>query len=456
MKNGTHRTALFLCLVMLLLLVLRMAPAVNVGGHELEQVDCLADIVRKPDPVLPPVVLPKAAAKAKTVQRDTCPRGMVCIEDYAPDSAPRGMQPFYAALAGRSALGRPVRIAYFGDSYIEGDILTADLRAYLQRQFGGCGVGFVDIASPFTKLRASVAHSASGWTDHSVLEKSGCDRSQLGISQRYAVPADGATVSYRGVKSYARLDTFDVATLYLSSSAPLSVTVTANDAGGGAHVTRGDGRVETVAERQRMGRVRFRLDGVQHAVCYGVALEGENGVTLDNFSLRGSSGIPLASVPASHLAQLNALRPYDLIVLQFGLNVASKKQLKYDAYVSQMKRVVAHLKRAFPEAGILIVSVGDREDRVDGELRTMPGVKALVRYQQALAAEEGIAFWNLYEAMGGEGAVRRMALSSPPEAAKDYTHINRRGGKRIAGILYKVLLHGYKQYQKNQGNEESK
>ena len=58
--------------------------------------------------------------------------------------------------------------------------------------------------------------------------------------------------------------------------------------------------------------------------------------------------------------------------------------------------------------------------------------------------------------MGGEGAVRRMALSSPPEAAKDYTHINRRGGKRIAGILYNVLLHGYKQYQKNQGNEESK
>lgn len=455
MKNGTHRTALFLCLVMLLLLALRMAPAVNVAGCEMEQVDCLADIVREPDPVLPPVIVPKAVAKAKTVQRDTCPRGMVCIEDYAPDSARRGMQPFYAALASRSALGRPVRIAYFGDSYIEGDILTADLRAYLQRQFGGCGVGFVDIASPFIKLRSSVAHSASGWTDHSVLEKSGCDHSLLGISQRYAVPADGATVSYRGVRDYARLDTFDVATLYLSSAGPLSVTVTANGAGDGMYATRGDGTVETVAERRRMGRVSFRLDGVQRAVCYGVALEGEDGVTLDNFSLRGSSGTPLASVPASHLKQFNALRPYDLIVLQFGLNVASKKQLKYDAYVRQMKRVVAHLKQAFPEAGILIVSVGDREDRVDGELRTMPGVKALVRYQQALAAEEGVAFWNLYEAMGGEGAVRRMALASPPEAGKDYTHINRRGGKRIAGILYNVLLHGYKQYQKSKGNEES-
>lgn len=448
MKNGTHRTALFLCLAMLVLLALRMVPAATVGGHELAAVDCLSDLVPEPEPVVPPVVVPKPVAKAQQAVRDTCPPGMVCIVDYAPDSLARGMQPFYRALSRRAKLERPVRIAYFGDSYIEGDILTADLRAYLQQHFGGCGVGFVDIASPFTKLRSSVAHSATGWTEHNVLEKSGCDRSLLGISQRYAIPSDGATVTYRGVRDYTRLDSFDVATLYLTSSSPLSVTVTSNAAATAEYATTGSGRVETVTERGPMGQVRFSLNNVGQAVCYGVALEGDHGVTLDNFSLRGSSGAPLASVPERHLAQLNAVRPYDLIVLQFGLNVASKKQLKYDAYVRQMRRVVDHLKQAFPEAGILIVSVGDREDRIDGELRTMPGVKALVGYQQVLAAEEGVAFWNLYEAMGGEGAIRRMAQASPPEAGKDYTHINRRGGKRIAGILYKALIHGYEQYQR--------
>ena len=40
---------------------------------------------------------------------------------------------------------RPVRIAYFGDSFIEADILTADLREMLQQKYGGCGVGFVDV-----------------------------------------------------------------------------------------------------------------------------------------------------------------------------------------------------------------------------------------------------------------------------------------------------------------------
>ena len=73
----------------------------------------------------------------------------------------------------------------------------------------------------------------------------------------------------------------------------------------------------------------------------------------------------------------------------------------------------------------------------------MPGVKALINYQQMMAMEEGIAFWNLYEAMGGEGAMRRMADARPAEAGRDYTHINRRGGKRIAGILFKALVHGF-------------
>jgi hypothetical protein len=39
-----------------------------------------------------------------------------------------------------------IRIAYFGDSMIEGDLLTQTLRKLLQKEFGGYGVGFF----PFT------------------------------------------------------------------------------------------------------------------------------------------------------------------------------------------------------------------------------------------------------------------------------------------------------------------
>ena len=71
---------------------------------------------------------------------------MVCIEEYA-DSAGRGMNCFYEALGKVASLDRPVRIAYFGDSFIEADILTGDLREMLQKRFGGCGVGYVSITT---------------------------------------------------------------------------------------------------------------------------------------------------------------------------------------------------------------------------------------------------------------------------------------------------------------------
>ena len=77
----------------------------------------------------------------------------------------------------------------------------------------------------------------------------------------------------------------------------------------------------------------------------------------------------------------------------------------------------------------------------------MPGVKRLIRYQQALAAETGVAFWNMFEAMGGEGSMVEMVNHKPQMANYDYTHINFRGGKHIAGLLFETLMYGKEQYE---------
>ena len=107
-----------------------------------------------------------------------------------------------------------------------------------------------------------------------------------------------------------------------------------------------------------------------------------------------------------------------------------------------------------PEASVLIVGVGDRENKDEnGELRTMPGVKRLIRYQQALAAETGVAFWNMFEAMGGEGSMVEMVNHKPQMANYDYTHINFRGGKHIAGLLFETLMYGKEQYEKRKAYE---
>ena len=87
------------------------------------------------------------------------------------------------------------------------------------------------------------------------------------------------------------------------------------------------------------------------------------------------------------------------------------------------------------------------------ELIQFYGVKNLIRYQQALAAETHVAFWNLFQAMGGEGSMVEMVNSKPSMANYYYTHINFRGGKHIAGLLFEALMYGKEQHEKRKAYE---
>ena len=132
-----------------------------------------------------------------------------------------------------------------------------------------------------------------------------------------------------------------------------------------------------------IGSVRWTVESADSTLFYGLAMDGTSGIVLDNFSLRGSSGLSLRSVPVWMMREFNEQRPYDLIILQYGLNVATERGRNYDKYIAGMQTTVQHLKEAFPQAAILIVSVGDRDYKTEeGELRTMPGIKNLVRYNR--------------------------------------------------------------------------
>lgn len=477
MKNGTARVCWFLLLTAIVLIGIGQLPPLTIGGYKVRCIDVLAKILpdqQTPEPATTgqehpqqPTTLrattPQESASAPdsvaadfvaaqgTVFIDTVPPppDMVPIEDFTPMTAQatQSMDVFYAALdKSRGQLGRPVRIAFFGDSFVEGDILTADLRQALQQAYGGEGVGYVDIASPFIQYKGTVRHSATGWTDHSILERSKTYYDEAGISGRYATAQyAGASVRYSGVSQYAGLASWSVATAYVSADDTLEVTAFINDTDTVALPLAGNGQVQALCWEGRISKIRLTAP-TSGFIAYGMALEGRSGVTVDNFSLRGCNGTALTNIPRQQLRQFARLRPYDLIVLQFGLNIAEKDRTDYTAYTAQMRRVIEHLRTAYPHAAILVMSVGDRADRIDGELRTIPGVKALVRQQRQLAMESGVAFWNTYEAMGGEGSILRMA--SLGQAGKDYTHITRSGGKAVAQSLMRALQFGHEQYSR--------
>lgn len=456
MKNYLKYSLGLTLLVVASLLALHHLPTLTIDGHTLRRVDLLGDL-RFPErekevageDSLPPVPV------VKPIFMDTCRNGMTCIEDYS-DSTLRGMTPFYRALDGIAEKGRLVRIAVFGDSFIEADIFTADLREMLQKKFGGCGVGFVTITSMTSGYRPTVRHTFGGWSSHAVTDSIYFDRKKQGVSGHYFVAGKGAYVELRGQKKYASLlDTCRQASIFFSNKGMVDLSVRVNR--GETQFASFDptGGLQQMSVEGRIGSVRWKVEKADSTVFYGMAMDGVQGIILDNFSLRGSSGLSLRSIPAQALKEFNRQRPYDLIILEYGLNVATPRGYNYDNYQKGLLTAIEHLKTCFPQAGFLLLSVGDRDYKTEsGELHTMPGVKNLIRYQQNIAAESGIAFWNMFKAMGGEGSMAKMVHAKPALANYDYTHINFRGGKHLAKLLYETLIYGKEQYDRKRAYEE--
>lgn len=348
------------------------------------------------------------------------------IEDFG-----GSMSHFKAALS--QASSRPVRIAFFGDSFIEGDILTSDLREMLQEQFGGKGVGWVDISCVSERFRLTAKTNSSGWEKHHANDKSGHKGALQGLNGAYFIVKGNASFNVTTSKGHAA--TADKATVFY---VPDGLTIKGRVNGTEAQpAENGNGGAMATAVFQGLNIGKFAFDANGNGRVFGVALDGNTGITLDNYSMRGSNGWYTANTADDILDAYARLRPYDLFIFEYGLNIANKKQTDYSPYTSKFKKVIRKIKAHFPSASILILGSGDRDERTADGFVTMKGVKELMAAQRQMAADEGVAFWNLFLAMGGEGSIARMQKNG--QANLDYTHINPAGGKVVAKALFQAL-----------------
>lgn len=463
------------------LMLLNLVPEQELGPFDFKQIDILADVQRDDDSLSlahheqktilldstqlsDSLTTAQSALATKTsgqnsdstqtvsnIIRNEVPEGLVAIEEYGNHNG-RIMDKFYNALD--SVDREPVRILYFGDSFIEGDILTQDLREFMQTTYGGEGVGFVDITSITSQYRQTINTSVNGWDSHHANDRKNFQKSLQGVNGKYFIPSsDNCYVEFSVPKKYheGHLSRFSEATIYFTPGQNLNVAVAVNKEpkqdiyNAPKGLTADANRVEKVTTLAEMTNIRYNIKGGATSRFYGIALEGAHGVCVDNMSLRGSNGKFLADIPESTLASFAKARPYHLVIIQFGLNVASNQVKDYSNYTNRMRRAIQNFRTAYPNAAILLVGASDRDEKnAAGHLQTLQGIKDLVKYQRKLAEEEGIAFWDLREAMGGECGIAKMRAQGLAQV--DYTHINFKGGKFIAQMLHDVLVNGKENY----------
>lgn len=351
-----------------------------------------------------------------------------------------------------------VRIAYFGDSMTDGDMIVKEFRSSLQSRFGGEGVGFVNITSESAPSRSTISHQfSSNWKTLSYLNVKH-PKKPFGVNGHvFFVKKDTIEpvwVKYKA-SNIANLTSLNNPTLFYGKSGNRQGSV--DFIVGKDTIRKKLNPVSRVnAMSVGMGDLKsFKANFVaaDSIPFYGFNFDNGKGVHVDNFSNRGNSGLPIATFDTDVMRGFNDRLGYDLIILQYGTNVLNYGSLNYTWYERKMARVVAHLRECFPGVAILIISTADKSTKYDLEMKTDSAVVPLTRAQRKYAVNTESAYINLYTLMGGDGSMVKWVEEAPSRANKDYTHFNFRGAKQISDLIFKHINNGYEEYKRLRGHK---
>ncbi len=348
------------------------------------------------------------------------------------------LKKFFDAL--KNSKRTKIRVAHFGDSIIEGDLVTSQIREELQKRFGGKGVGFIPIKTQDITFRQSMKLSFSdNWKDYSIFT-SNPNRLPVDVGGEVFLPQGNAWVQYQTSHFIPRQNSFSQAYLYLIPDKTFTLKYKVNNKPSILKINKNsDLVVENLKIKKRTKSLRLEVPA-NSGKYFGVSLENGNGVYVDNYALRGNSGVALKNIPVSELKKFARYLDYNLIVLQFGVNALSSRQRDYTWYKNEMIQIIKNLKTAFPHAGIILVGVHDKSKKKGSRFISDPGIPKLLRTQAEIVKKTHIAFWNLNKAMGGRNSMPKWVKANPPMAFMDYTHFNNIGAEKVAELFVKALL----------------
>ncbi len=339
------------------------------------------------------------------------------------------------------------RVAHYGDSSIATDLWTYDLRRALQQRFGDGGHGFVLISrGTMPYHHRDMRHRASGaWGLQEIVKQQSRDGfyGYGGVAYR---PTGGAFASFgtddrgpvggaasRFLLYYLRQPQGGTIQLRVDEGAPELVS-TAGEWGSGVHVVEVPDGPHELELRAHAGRLRL----------FGVALERDGpGVVYDSLGLVGARARRLLHYDPEHLNEQLELRDPHLVVLGFGGNEADDPIQRMPRYGPEYEEML-RLMRGDEQRPCLVLAPLDQAGRDRfGRIATMETVPLIVAAQRRAAARQGCAFFNTFEAMGGEGSMRRWAQARPRLGLTDYRHATPAGYAVLARMLYKALLKAF-------------
>jgi hypothetical protein len=105
------------------------------------------------------------------------------------------------------------------------------------------------------------------------------------------------------------------------------------------------------------------------------------------------------------------------------------------------------LKSIDPELILFVIGPADMSVKSGGEFKTHEQLENVRDALKLATIESGGIFWDMYEAMGGNGSMVQWVKSKPSLGSPDYIHFTQRGAERISQIFYQSLMKEYEMYR---------
>jgi lysophospholipase L1-like esterase len=383
------------------------------------------------------------------------------IEDPA-----KALDSFYASLARTDARqpGAITRITHYGDSPITNDGITSTVRRLLQEKFGDAGHGFILMDRPWAWYGhdAITFTSGGGWDDNPMGPGSNAGEFGLGgVSFRASGPGKYARFAPASTgetgKNFSRMEVY-----YLTEPGGGQFSVSVNKENAHTISAAGEGLTSGFHEIKapQPGANTFEVQSLGGSVrLFGAVIENEGpGVVYDSLGVNGAyAGLLVSAMNESHWAEQLRHRNPNLVVINYGTNesqYASPDQMQ--RYEKDLHEVIRRVRNALPNVAILITTPMDRGKRVaGGKIITMPSIPMIVEMQRRVALDENVAFFNTFQAMGGEGTMAKWYAGKGKNhlVGGDLTHPTAEGSEVVGRLIYEAIMDGYAKYKARVGTQ---
>jgi hypothetical protein len=364
------------------------------------------------------------------------------------------MDKFFTALETSQRDNTSFRIIHYGDSQIEMDRISSYLREQLQRSYGGSGMGLLP-ALEVTPKYTVAQESVGGWARKLAFgSESGRARHNRYGPMCYFSQKEGdvasVVITARENTSYKNKNFKQCKVVIGAIDKPLEINIAANGKTIASQTLQASTseQLATFSIDSAKGKIGLKFTGAK-AEILGIALDGMSGISVDNVPMRGCSGTIFRRVNAETLRKTYAMLGVKMLILQFGGNAlpGMKSKASADAYGKKFLEELNYLKNIDPNLMLFVIGPADMSTKVNGTLQTHPQLENVRDALKNATLQAGGVFWDMYEAMGGNGSMMEWVRAKPSLGSPDYIHYTQKGAAKISEIFYTSLMKEYEIYK---------